>query len=187
MFDIVVPSSEDASRIAEIHLAAMDSNPLLHVQFPNATALAALHEYLRLDTIQYLHCQDKKRVLMAKNRESGEIVGFAKWDIHRYHDSDTNDSGIEEAHQHHEDEPDWPIECCRKYLDMYSRLAEGVRKKVMGRTPSYRKYSSASSSLSSCLFTWLFCSFVCTMYAGRANAHTLSWLWSNSLFTNSPK
>ena len=45
-FIVSRPTDTDAARIAEIHVAAIDLNPLLYVQFPTPESLVALREFL---------------------------------------------------------------------------------------------------------------------------------------------
>ena len=75
---------EDVETIAALHLAAFDSNPLLHVQFPTPPALAALKTILCNDMLRSV--QDGqgsgKVILVARDPAAGNsIISFAKWDL----------------------------------------------------------------------------------------------------------
>jgi hypothetical protein len=133
MFDIEIPTADNAIRIAQIHVQAMDSNPLLHVQFPTPESLTDLLEFLRVDTI--LHLDDHtKGVLVARDPVSREIVSFIKWEISRPDDK-TAQPNCEQP---------WPESCVLEYLDKYTELAEAAKGKIMGQKPCYREPIPAS-------------------------------------------
>jgi len=81
---IDVAKTEDVARIAAIHLAAFDSNPLLHVQFPSPASLKALGEILCHDMARAVEQGESagKVVIVARDSdEKDEIIAFAKWDL----------------------------------------------------------------------------------------------------------
>jgi hypothetical protein len=127
MFDIRTASMADVARVADIHVEAMDSNPLLHVQFPNSDAVTALVLHLLTNTIKCLR-DPRRGVLVAQDSASGEVASFAKWE----------QPAATEAEAETED---WPVEANREWMDRYGELAEEVKKRVMGERPCYRKYN----------------------------------------------
>lgn len=77
-------TSADVEKIAAIHLAAFDSNPLLHVQFPSPSSLAALKAILCNDMRRSLQQGEisGKVVLVVKDSDADDvIISFAKWDL----------------------------------------------------------------------------------------------------------
>jgi hypothetical protein len=122
---------EDAPRIAEIHLAAFDVNPLLHAQFPTPQDLANLEEFLAEDTLEEL-ADSTKKVLVVKTEE-GKIISFAKWTL--------PEAGTEVLHE----DTVWP-KGVRELLDEYYMKAEAVKRRVIGGERCYRKYGFSSLS-----------------------------------------
>jgi len=128
-FTIARPSQADADRIAEIHLAAMDTNPLLHAQFPTPESLAAAKAFLTSYTASQLD-NATSGVLVARERESGTIVSFAKWDS----PSHPEDVKLESGDLHE-------VQGCRReFMDTYVALAEQAKKRSFGDKACYRTY-----------------------------------------------
>lgn len=129
--DFVVsrPQEPDAPRIAEIHLAAMDSNPLLHAQFPAREGLAALQQFLETYAAEQLR-DSASGVLVARNSETGVIAGFAKWDSPSHPENVKLESG----------ELRYLQGCRREFLDGYASLAEEAKKRYFGDHPCYRTF-----------------------------------------------
>lgn len=119
-FDISAPSEGDAGHIASIHLAAMNSNILLHAQFPTPEALQNLEVLLASLTVSQLR-DPKVGVLVARHPQSREIVSFIKWDL-PVHGS--LEDGMEEFK--------WSEGCCQEYLDEYASLAEEAKQRAFG-------------------------------------------------------
>ena len=122
---------EDVARIAAIHLAAFNVNPLLHAQFPTPQDLANLQEFLAEDTSEELS-DPTKAVLVVKTGEE-KIISFAKWTL--------PEAGGEVLHE----DTAWPKGCVRELLDEYYMKAEAAKRSVIGRESCYRKS----------LFVWL--------------------------------
>lgn len=78
-FELSRPLETDAPRIAQIHLAAMDTNPLLHAQFPTLEGRQNLERFLAEHTAKQIR-RGKEGILVAREPETGAIVGFARWD-----------------------------------------------------------------------------------------------------------
>ncbi len=121
---------EDATRIAAIHLAAFDVNPLLHAEFPTPQDLANLQEFLAEDTIKELS-DPMTAVLVVKTRE-GKIISFAKWTL--------PEAGDQVLHE----DTAWPKGCVRELLDEYYMKAEEGKRKVLGEEKCYRKFGFGS-------------------------------------------
>ncbi|KAK3381526.1 hypothetical protein B0H63DRAFT_207635 [Podospora didyma] len=136
-------AGDAASRIAEIHLAAMDSNPLLHAQFPTSSSLAALQTFLESHTaIQLLVAASGTGgggVLVAQDPQQHDqgwppmVVGFAKWDSpssSSHHREDVVKLETGDLQQQVEG-------CRREFLDGYAALAEEAKKRVFGDEGCY--------------------------------------------------
>ncbi|KAH9212641.1 hypothetical protein DL95DRAFT_391363, partial [Leptodontidium sp. 2 PMI_412] len=114
-------SPSDADRIATIHLAAFNSNPLLHAQFPTPASLAALQTILAQETLHAIqNRQNAKAILVVRDTEleGGEeeqVIGFAKWDLPRK-------EGEEKLVLH--EGVTWHEDCRTEWLDRYHDLAE---------------------------------------------------------------
>lgn len=122
-FNVTRPSLDDASRIAEIHVAAMDENPLLHVQCPTPQSILSLQKFLEKEVIGYIR-DNESGILVARDPVTDVIVGFARWTS----PSDSpNSVKLEESASGARD-----IEGCRyEYLDGYVALAEKAKERVM--------------------------------------------------------
>ncbi|KAK4134855.1 hypothetical protein BT67DRAFT_283488 [Trichocladium antarcticum] len=127
------PLPADAPRLAAIHLAAMDANPLLHAQFPTPASLANLARFLEAHTVDQLRnaaaaAASASGVLVARDPATGTIAGFAKWDSPVHPADGALESG---------DLRD--LEGCRReFLDGYaSRAAEARRRAFVDEGPCY--------------------------------------------------
>ncbi|KAM7224151.1 hypothetical protein V8F06_000624 [Rhypophila decipiens] len=182
---------EIASRIAEIHLLAMDSNPLLHAQFPTAESLANLCRFL-VDSYEAvlaseytsLLAQDLGStadelgdggILVARKSalsqqapggaELGEIVGFATWEY---------SPGAEAAPSHHgSDSRDENANSAHKLETEISNHVEGCRKEYL------YTYARLSTEAKETCFGGQECyqiSFVCTdpRYQGKGVGSALT-------------
>lgn len=127
--EILVPRKEDALVIANLHLRAMDSNALLHAQFPNPSSVEYLRGWLERDTIQHI-CDDDKGILVTRDKQTKDTVSFIKWLVHK---------GDEDGAEPIADDEPWPETCQRKYLDSYGEITQAVRNKVIGGSSYYRK------------------------------------------------
>ncbi|KAL1842909.1 hypothetical protein VTJ49DRAFT_3697 [Mycothermus thermophilus] len=138
-FVIARPQPADAARIAAIHLAAMDSNPLLHAQFPTRESLASLERFLEAHTATLLRRGDPTGGILVA-REAGErgelegvIVAFAKWDS-----PSSSSSDEEQREKLEEDDELQSLEGCRReFLDGYASLAIGARERYFGGRECY--------------------------------------------------
>lgn len=130
-FAISAPSEGDASRIAAIHVAAMNSNILLHAQFPTPKALRNLEGSLASLTMSQLK-DPKVGVLAAHHAQSREIVSFIKWDL----------PALEGNLDDEMEEFKWSDGCCQEYLDEYASFAEEAKQRAIGDLACYRKSST---------------------------------------------
>lgn len=125
---ICTPSEADAAMVSTVHLRAMDENLLTHAQFPSPEGLQFFHGWLERNTLEHLRDEDKG-VLVAKDEETGEVLSFVKWLVHR---------PGEEVQQVEEE---WPSVAREEYLDPYAALTETVRRRAVGDMAAYyREY-----------------------------------------------
>lgn len=131
VLQLSVATEADVDRIASIHLAAFDSNPLLHAQFPTPRSLEGLHTTLSQDTLNTIRNGEScgKIVLVVRETEADDqIISFAKWDLPQ-----TLNQGV-----FHSDIT-WPEDCRQEYRDEYHQKAESAKNRVIGNKPCYRK------------------------------------------------
>ncbi|KAK4241769.1 acyl-CoA N-acyltransferase [Achaetomium macrosporum] len=126
-FVITRPHEADAPRIAEIHLAAMDSNPLLHAQFPTPESLESLQQFLRAYTAEQLQ-NAASGVFVARDPDTGLIAGFMKWDSPSHPEDVKLESG----------DLRYLEGCRREFLDGYAALATEAKSRCFGDEPCYR-------------------------------------------------
>lgn len=130
-FQIRTPSEGDVGRIAAIHLAAMDTNPLLHVQFPSAATLERLKSFLEGDLLNELK-KPKPGMLVACDAVADEIVSFARWDYPSSGGDGEGGAKLEAGELRN-------LEGCRpEFLERYAALAEETEKRLVGDMPCYR-------------------------------------------------
>ncbi|KEY69160.1 hypothetical protein S7711_04942 [Stachybotrys chartarum IBT 7711] len=125
-FEIAEPAAATVDEISDVHLRAMESNELLHAQFPNPSSIEYLHGWLGRNTTEHVR-DDDKGVLVALDAEHHATASFIKWLVHQGKNEDAEDVV---------DNEEWPESCRREYLDSYGQLTESVRKDVM-RNESY--------------------------------------------------
>ncbi|KAF8858065.1 hypothetical protein BDZ45DRAFT_591659 [Acephala macrosclerotiorum] len=126
----------DVDEIAAIHLAAFDSNVLLHAQFPTPASLDALRSYLSQEMLASIRGgeESKQAILVVRDTEASDrIISFAKWDLPDpgYDSKDLQVSDIT------------CVEGCKKeYLEEYVTKAEDAKRRIIGNSPCYRKTES---------------------------------------------
>jgi hypothetical protein len=114
----------------------MDTNPLLHAQFPARESLGSLERYLAEYTAEQLRGDDDDApsgVLVARDAETGAIAGFAKWDSPKHPERVKLESGA--ALQNLEG-------CRREFLDGYAARAEAAKERCFGERACYRMWLS---------------------------------------------
>jgi hypothetical protein len=122
-------SPEDVDRIATVHLASFDSNPLLHAQFPTAASLASLHSVLCQEMLLVIGNPEDSRESILVVRDStaeNQIISFAKWDLPTFQRAPQS-------------EIIWHGDVKEEYLDVYHDLAESAKQRVIGNAPCYSK------------------------------------------------
>ncbi|KAK4232481.1 hypothetical protein QBC38DRAFT_352077 [Podospora fimiseda] len=116
------PSQDDAGRIAEIHIAAMNENPLLHAQCPTPHSISSLQRFLEKEVTGHIRGSDGG-ILVARDPGTGLIVGFVRWTSPSCPESVKLEESASGAHD---------IEGCRhEFFDGYVELAEKAKKRVM--------------------------------------------------------
>lgn len=119
----------DADRIADIHLAAFDSNIMLHAQFPTTRALSGLHTTLAEDVLRAIRHPTKAVCVV---RALGEVVSFAKWFL-----PDDDDGLYDEVH--------WPKESNLEFLSEYFDKCEDQKDLICGSRACYSMNFSSIS------------------------------------------
>jgi len=143
MLQLTVATEADADCIASIHLAAFDSNPLLHAQFPTPSSLEVLHAALSQDALNAIRNGEGcgTIVLVVRDTEAdGQIISFAKWDL------------PEKLKDIVHSDITWPEDCRREYLDEYHEKAGFAKNRIIGNKPCYRK-----NCISLCFHSIFFC------------------------------
>ncbi|KAK3401614.1 hypothetical protein B0T20DRAFT_450624 [Sordaria brevicollis] len=131
-------TASEAARIAEIHLLAMQSNPLLHVQFPTPESQSALQDFLAKDTLQKMtllqssSSQCEEGILVARLEGNDEIVGFIRWD-HPPHvkkeEGEENNEGAKKKKKLEEGEIATIPGCNKDCLSEYARVTAEVKRR----------------------------------------------------------
>ena len=133
-------TESDASRIADIHMAAFGSNPLFLAQFPTP----AIRHQLRSRIAQ--KAADDIRdpyVAVLVIRDQKQVVSFAKWSL-----------PVEASAIYVEAPWVWPEGTDLAVLEQWTEMVEGAKQRALGGLPAYRRLfeslvaSSASFSLS---------------------------------------
>lgn len=140
---------EDATRIAEIHMAVFGSNAMLLAQFPTPTTRDGLRKSIELKALADI--DDSRTTVLVirfsipespsnaaevgKNEPScerlprGKVIAFAKW---------AHPVSIEEDYT----EPSWiwPAGTDLKIVKDWSEVAEQAQSRAVGNTSCYREY-----------------------------------------------
>ncbi|KAL2266203.1 hypothetical protein VTJ83DRAFT_5555 [Remersonia thermophila] len=138
---IARPQPADAARIAAIHLAAMDSNPLLHAQFPTPESLAGLERLLEADTATLLRREAPDGGILVAREAGGQggggsdgaIVAFARWESPS---SAPSDAGHREKLEE-DDELQSLAGCRSEFLAGYASRAKEARERYFGGRECY--------------------------------------------------
>jgi hypothetical protein len=130
-------TAADVDRIASVHLAAFDSNVLLHAQFPTRASLSSLESILSQEMLDNIKKQDAgKAVLVVRDTDAdNQIISFAKWDL----------PGLSKGVHH--PGVTWPKDCRQEFLNEYHEKAEAAKTRVIGDRPCYRKDQTLLSPL----------------------------------------
>ncbi|KAL4939167.1 hypothetical protein BDV06DRAFT_199337 [Aspergillus oleicola] len=120
-------TESDASRIADIHMAAFGSNHMLLAQFPTPEIRQGLWTALKEKALSEM--QDPYwTVLVVRDAVTGETISFAKWQ-----------HPIPESEQDtYEEVPwKWPAETRLDILDEWTGKFVAAGEKLLGKTPIY--------------------------------------------------
>ena len=122
-------TAADVDQIAAVHLAAFDSNALLHAQFPTPSSRSALQQILSQEMSAAIQNERSGKVVLVVRDTDAEnqIISFAKWDL----------PGLSKGPHHLGGS--WPEDCQEQYLDEYYDKAEAAKNRVVGDRPCYRK------------------------------------------------
>ncbi|KAL9127406.1 MAG: hypothetical protein Q9217_003702 [Psora testacea] len=118
-------TERDASRIADIHMAAFATNEMLLAQFPNS----AVREGLRISIARKAASDIRDphtAVLLVKDAElNNKTISFAKWSL----PSSTSENEAPWV---------WPEGTRHDILDQWTERVESAKKTVLGDEPCYR-------------------------------------------------
>jgi hypothetical protein len=132
MLQLSDAAPRDVERIASIHLAAFDTNVLLHAQFPTPESLAVLHSILgqeMLYTIQNTQVSGKAVMVVRDTEAENQIISFAKWNLPNF------------SKGGHHVGAAWHVDTRQDLLDLYHEKADQAKIRVVGDKPCYRKPS----------------------------------------------
>jgi len=135
-------TESDASRIAEIHMAAFGSNPLFLAQFPSP----AIRDQLRSRIAQ--KAADDIRdphIAVLVVRDQNRVVSFAKWSL-----------PVEASAIYVEAPWVWPEGTDIAVLEQWTEIVEGAKQRALGGLPAYRTLCrSLVASLAPCSLSYL--------------------------------
>lgn len=145
-------ASFEAARIAQIHLLAMQTNPLLHAQFPTRKSQDTLECFLARDTQQKMSppqtsTHRDEGIWVARLEGEDEIAGFIRWEYPPpIVDRGKGKKSDEDKKKKLEDgEIQYFAGCRREYLEEYARLAsEAKERSGFMKTRCWRKFVSVT-------------------------------------------
>lgn len=117
-------SEEDASRIADIHMAAFASNAMLLAQFPTSAIRDGVRDSIALKALDDIRDPHTAVLLVQDSELEGEIISFAKWSL----PSSTSDNEAPWI---------WPVGTELDILHQWTQRVEGAKSKVLGDEPCY--------------------------------------------------
>lgn len=126
-FIVKRPFVDDAGRIAEIHIVAMDSNSLLHAQFPTPDSIKAVTSFLEAETADVIR-DPATGILVAQDPETGKVAGFVRWTSPSHPEDIKLESG----------DLQYLEGCRREFLNEYTSVAEAAKERSVGDKPCYR-------------------------------------------------
>ena len=129
-FEVTVAAESDAGRVAEVHMAAFGSNPLLRAQFPTP----AIRDQLR-DLIAKKAADDIRdpNIAVLVVRSQDKVVSFAKWSL-----------PVSASEAHVEAPWLWPEGTNFPVLNEWTEKVEQAQQRALGELPSYRKLPKLS-------------------------------------------
>ena len=123
---IVRASEPDAPLIADIHMSAFGTNPMLQAQFPTPAARDGLRTSLVDKALAEMR-DPKWEVLLVKDDRTEEIISFAKW------------CRPAQDHEDYVEQPwTWPDGTAMDVLEAWTEKVEAVSTRVVGTRPCYR-------------------------------------------------
>ncbi|KAK3503447.1 hypothetical protein B0T13DRAFT_486292 [Neurospora crassa] len=128
-------ASFEVARIAQIHLLAMQTNPLLHAQFPTRKSQDALECFLARDTQQKIGPLQTSThrdvgIWVARLEGEDEIAGFIWWEYPPPNVDKGKGKIDEDKKKKLEDgEIKYLPGCRREYLEEYARLASEAKER----------------------------------------------------------
>lgn len=118
-------SEENASRIADIHIAAFATNGMLLAQFPTSAIRDGLRGSIARKALDDIRDPHTAVLLVQDSELEGEIISFAKWNL----PSSTSDNEAPWI---------WPEGTRLDILDQWTQMVDGAKSKVLGDEPCYR-------------------------------------------------
>lgn len=121
-------SEDDATRIADIHMAAFATNQMLLAQFPTPAIRAELWITLREKAVEEI--RDPQWAVLVVCDGIGKIISFAKWT--RPIPESALDEYVEAPWK-------WPNGTRLDVLEEWTSKVEEAGERLLGRTPCYCK------------------------------------------------
>ena len=118
-------SEENASRIADIHMAAFATNVMLLAQFPTPAIRDGLRAAIARKALDDIRDHHTAVLLVQDSELESEIICFAKWSL----PSSTSENEAPWI---------WPEGTRLDILDQWTQKVEGAKSKVLGDEPCYR-------------------------------------------------
>jgi hypothetical protein len=125
---LIEASEDDAARIADIHMAAFGTNPMLLAQFPTPAIRDELRVTLREKAIDEI--RDPQWAVLVVYDGAGKIISFAKW--RRPIPESEWDRYVEAPWK-------WPKGTRFDILEEWTSKVEEAGEKLLGNTPFYCK------------------------------------------------
>ncbi|MCJ1280204.1 hypothetical protein MMC21_008031 [Puttea exsequens] len=129
--NLIYASEQDASRIADIHMAAFANNGMLLAQFPTSAVRDGLRDSIARKALDDILDPHTAVLLVQDNELEGEIISFAKWSL----PSSTSDNEAPWI---------WPEGTRLDILDQWTQRVEGASSKVLGDESCYRLHFIAT-------------------------------------------
>lgn len=118
-------TEKDASRIADIHMAAFATNAMLVAQFPTSAIQDGLRDSIALKALDDIRDPHTIVLLVQDSEMEDKIISFAKWSL----PSSTADNEAPWI---------WPEGTRLDVLDQWTQKVEVTKSKVLGDEPCYR-------------------------------------------------
>ena len=119
-------SEADATRIADIHMAAFGSNKMLRAQFPTPSIRKELEACIAEKALADIR-DPMVAVLVARNNED-TVISFAKWAL-----------PVPHMETYAETPWHWPEGTNLTVLNRWITLVEDAQKRILAEQPCYRK------------------------------------------------